>query len=128
MRTKRQWVHDQLRERLLSKSSWLMDLTNECTATFSELLGSEWSPEFERLMRNRLVMGALRYGRIQDNRGKKYLRVKDAIRRLNEYEEGGNLEHLVDAANLILLEFECGAHPKKHFNSVDDGQHCEVAV
>ena len=29
-----------------------------------ELKASEWSPEFEQLMRNRLVMGGLRYGKL----------------------------------------------------------------
>ncbi len=40
-----------------------------------------------------------------------------------EYIETGNDELLVDVANLCMKEFAVGNHPKKHFNSVDDGEH-----
>lgn len=93
---------------------------------FEDLVRSEWSPAFEQLMRNRLLMGALRYGRISENRGKPYDRIRDAMRRLERYEVCGNLEDLVDAANLALLEFECGVHPRRHFSAADDGQHCPL--
>lgn len=36
--------------------------------TLEELRESEWSEEFEKFMRNRLIMGAIRYGRLSDNR------------------------------------------------------------
>lgn len=98
---------------VLSKKSYL----------FEELSETEWSYEFERLMRNRLIMGALRYGRIGLKGKPKYDRVSSMIKRLNNYQESGNKEFLVDIANLCLLEFiECN-HPKQHFNSIDDGEH-----
>jgi hypothetical protein len=86
---------------------------------------SEWVPEFEKLQRNRFVMGALRYGTMEENRRNKtpYNRVDSMIKRLHAYAETGNLEHLVDIANLAMLEFDQSLHPKKHFNAIDsDGR------
>lgn len=89
-----------------------------------ELRLSEWSPEFEKLMRNRMLMGAFRYGKLHEPSNKTHKRIESAIRRLNKYLETGNDELLVDVANLCLCEFEVGKHPKKHFKSIDDGDHC----
>lgn len=87
---------------------------------------SEWSHMFEGLMRNRLVMGALRYGKLHAKDKPQYDRVKSMIKRLNKYNESGNMELLVDVANLCLLEFEECNHPNKHFYSIDDGEHVSL--
>lgn len=87
------------------------------------LRSSEWSPEFERLMRNRLIVGSFRYASMTDPHRPQYKRTESAVKRLCEYRETGNLELLVDAANLCLLEFVHGDHPLKHFNAKDDGEH-----
>jgi len=92
--------------------------------SLAELRRTEWSPRFESLMRNRLLMGSFRYGRMKDPaKTGRFDNIKDAIRRLQEYQETGNDELLVDAANLCLIEFQAGAHPRKHFMAADDGQH-----
>ncbi len=124
--SKKQWVHDRLRERLHAKAGiTTFELMGE-KRDVASLHSTEWSPEFEQLMRNRLIMGAMRYGTMKRNRGKPYDRTGDAVRRIKRYQESGNDEDLVDAANLLLLEFECGTHPNKHFASVDDGEHCKL--
>lgn len=91
-----------------------------------KLAQSEWSYEFEELMRNRLIMGVFRYGYKLGAKGKpQFDRIGSAIRHLKQYRDTGNLEHLVDAANLCLVEFVEGKHPNQHFNAVDDGDHAE---
>ena len=90
------------------------------------LYESEWSPRFEKYMRNRLVMGALRYGKINAPNKPKYCRVESMVKRLNQYQKTGNLEILVDVANLCLLEFEEGNHPNKHFNALCENEHVKV--
>lgn len=87
---------------------------------YNDLLKSEWSHEFERLMRNRLVMGALRYGLLRRKDSKIYDRVGSMMRRLKKYQETGNKEFLVDVANLCLVKFVCCKHPNAHFHSQDN--------
>ena len=87
------------------------------------LLKTEWSRDFEEKMRNRLVLGAFRYGCIGRAGKKRWHRTADIQRRAALYQETGNTEHLVDIANLALLEYVEGRHPKKHFASHDDGEH-----
>jgi hypothetical protein len=95
-------------------------------APLSELVRTDWSPEFERLMRNRLIQGSFRYGRLgKDKAGMQFDRVASIKRRLANYEATGNIENLVDIANTALLEFVEGIHPAKHFHSTDDGVHDE---
>jgi hypothetical protein len=108
-----------------------------------KLFESERLDGFYSLMCNRLVMGALRYGplagahhakhgfRADLNKEKREregyplpkmpgsVRVQSAINRLFKYQETGNREHLVDAANMCGIEFEFGNHPRGHFEAID---------
>lgn len=93
--------------------------------SLSDLRRTEWSRTFESLMRQRLLMGAFRYGLMKNKREQGYDLIKNIRVRLATYEKTGNLEQLVDIANLALLEFEHTRHPTAHFKSVDDGEHCE---
>lgn len=96
--------------------------------SFEELVKSEWSNEFEKFMRNRLILGAIRYGRIGAKNKTKYDRVSSMQKRLQKFKESGNKEFLVDVANLCLLEFvECN-HPNEHFSPIDDGEHVSANV
>lgn len=87
------------------------------------LRGTEWSREFETLMRNRLVMGRFRYAPVHSAEKCAKDNIGAAQKRLRLYLETGNVEHLVDAANLCLIEFEHGNHPERHFAASDDGEH-----
>ena len=109
---------------------WKCDMpeieTNPTKNIIDDLFQSEWSDQFEKLCRNRLVMSALRYGKLNDPDKAKYDRTESIKHRIKFYEETGNLEYLVDIANLAMLEFEEGCHPLKHFKSIDDGEHVEI--
>ena len=87
-----------------------------------ELEKSEWSDEFELLMRNRLLFGAFRYGLFKNAEPNIEL-IKDVIRRIKEYIKTGNQEFLVDAANLCMCEFITPSVSNAHFLSIDDGKH-----
>jgi hypothetical protein len=71
-------------------------------------------------------MGGIRYGLLHEPGKPKYDRIQSAIKRLEKYRQTGNLENLVDIANMCLLEFEEGEHPNRHFKSIDDGEHTGV--
>lgn len=70
-----------------------------------KLRETEWSADFERLMRNRLVMGAIRYGAIGAAGKPKYDRIGRAIKELDAFRKDQNTERLVDVANMMLLHF-----------------------
>lgn len=88
---------------------------------------TEWSEEFESLMRNRLIMGAFRYGRLCAPGKLDFDRVRAMRERLQAYRETGNKEFLVDIANMALLEFEEGGDAGTYFRSVDDVKHAEAS-
>ena len=89
--------------------------------------GVFWSADFERLMRNRLLIGHYRYGGLADEPPfKRFDNIGSAIARLKRYLTDGNVEHLVDAANLCLVEFvKPDCHPNPSLRPVDDGPHKE---
>lgn len=95
-------------------------------APLEELKQSEWSPVFEQLMRNRLIMGSIRYGRLCAHGKPQLDRIGSMLKRLNLYTKTGNMELLVDIANMCLLEFMEGNHPTRHFHAVDDGEHINI--
>jgi len=93
---------------------------------YEELVQTEWCYEFEQLMRNRLIMGAFRYGTFAEHEAvgfNGFDNVQSAIDRLSEYQKTGNMEHLVDAANLCMKEFRVGDHPNRHWEAQDDNMH-----
>lgn len=108
-------VSEYLRDSLMSKSHELDSMA------LNRMLYTEWSEEFERLMRNRLIMGALRFGRLSQKRppGITSFHIKYIKDKLNEYTFTGNLEMLIDIANLCLIEWKHSTHPRKHFKAID---------
>lgn len=116
-------LHDIMRERLLRRAG--LAPVAAARHTLDQLAASQWSPEFERFMRNRLIMGALRYGLIGSTGKPRYDRLAGIEKRMSQYRQTGNLEFLVDVANLALLEFVEGEHPLKHWAETHD-DHCGI--
>lgn len=112
-----------LRDRLLSGIAGLKP-----DRTYEEIRQASWSYQFERFMRQRLIMGSIRYGGGLNDPDKPAYDCLGAIaKRLQEYERTGNDELLVDIANLAMVEFEEGFHPKKHFHAKErNEQHTGV--
>ena len=119
-------IHDVLRTRLLARAGLLHTRRN--ALKYEDLKSSEWSDEFETLMRNRLIIGALRYGKINALNKPIYDRIKGALKRLTQYQQTGNTECLVDVANMALLEFIEGKHPNKHWSDINNDHCCEHKI
>ena len=90
---------------------------------YESLCRTEWSKKFEALMRNRLIVGAMRYGLLNAPGKRKYNRVDSIIKRLEHYKSDRNAEHLIDAATLSMLEFEEGDNV---LFAQDDGEHVQA--
>lgn len=70
---------------------------------------------FVQMMANRLSVGFYRYG--PNSKKQNYLRrIKGAIA---HYDDTGNTEFLIDAANYCWLEFDLPSHPRAHFECSD---------
>lgn len=95
------------------------------TESLEELRRTEWSSIFESLMKNRLLVGRFRYGRMDDESKGDYDHIGSIRKRLDLYVKSGNKEHLVDIANLCLVEFVHCKHPDAHFDAQDDSEHCK---
>ena len=115
-------VTEHIRHRLLERAGLI---PQPLLPPLEQLRETEWCSEFEQLMRNRLILGAFRYGLFSSN-SKTAWRMMDSIhKRLSLYSTDGNLEHLVDAANLLMLEYLKGIRAGQRVRSVDDGEHVE---
>ena len=95
---------------------------------YQDLEKTEWSEEFEGMMRRRLIIGACRYGLLGAPGKPQYDRLANIVKRVALYRSTGNREFLVDIANLALLEYVEGDHPEGHFCAHDDlaEAHAEV--
>jgi len=115
-------THDILRERLELQAGLFPPC--EPAPTLPEIYKMQWSAEFERAMRDRMAQGYFRYGSLQAQIGKHpFDNIGSVLKRLSLYNRDGNREHLVDVANLCLVEFT--VHPEKPFKAADDGHHTE---
>lgn len=91
-----------------------------------EIRKTEWSPLFEKLMRNRLAMGIFRYGPIATQNLGSYDMPAEAIKRIELFINTSNLEYLIDAANICMLAFIQGEQEGLSMKSIDDGCHNKV--
>jgi len=89
------------------------------------LRSTERSESFETFRMNRKIMGALRYGLFGALNKRSWDRLAAMENKIRLYRADGNDEHLIDIANYAELEYAEGNHSKKHFNSIDDSNHCK---
>lgn len=118
--TNTQW----LRDRLYTQAGIDPRPLGHRTQSLEQVFRGQWSAEFERYMRNRLAMGYFRYTPLSEQDGT-YDNVGSCRKRLALYDQTHNMEHLVDVANICLVEFVTGTHPDRHFEATDDGIHTE---
>lgn len=80
---------------------------------------TEWSRAFIEGMLNRMTVSFFKYGALKDA----YPHDVDALaslqKRLEKYQEDGNTEWLIDAANFCMIEFLCPRRSDAHFTPQD---------
>lgn len=112
----------------MSVSAWLRRAALERVGANFQTAENQCSARFLALMQNRLEVGAYRYHDLHSPIAPRYLNITSARERLAAYLVSGNMEHLVDAANLAMVEFVRaplgrGEHLKPTWEPADDGTH-----
>lgn len=117
-------IHDILRNRLLIRAGIFEPLPKLTMADLEKEVDEKvWCKEFFVLMRNRLLMGRLRYGPKKSKSNYDYVEAIES--KLKLYKETGNDELMVDIGNYSMLQFSHGTHPNKHFSALDDSTHAK---
>lgn len=94
-----------------------------------ELAHSEWCEAFEAYRRNRMLMGAFRYGLCASpEKWDGYDLVAGLKKKVAAYERTGNTEMMVDVGNYAMLIFMKPNHPRAHFRALDEHAHCPAEV
>jgi DNA/RNA-binding domain of Phe-tRNA-synthetase-like protein len=85
-----------------------------------DVLQTEFSEEFIDKMKNRMITSYYKYGKVADNYGKqKRDAIKNLEKRIRKYQETGNTEWLIDAANFTMIEFMYPQHENAHFKATN---------
>lgn len=93
----------------------------ECDFSYEEIRALQWDDEFEEYCRNRMIMGAFRYGTLPTNRDKDSSHLFQSIKdRLDLFLKTHDLELLVDIANFARVGFyNCKDKKDYTFGKVD---------
>jgi hypothetical protein len=94
----------------------------------SEILSVEYSTEFDEQRENRVVASFYKYGPAKENYGRGLVDALGSLGNcLKKYQETGNTEYLVDAANYAMFEYMFPQHPKAHFRATDSKESAGIA-
>lgn len=80
---------------------------------------TEVSNSFLQGMADRMAMSFFKYGKVADAYPHKVDAIQSMQVRLDRYAKDGNTEHLMDAANFLMIEFMHPKHPDAHFTPED---------
>lgn len=69
-----------------------------------------------------MIVSFCKYGPIKQGFPHKINAIDSLKQRLEKYQQTGNLEFVVDAANFCLIEFLCPSHPKPFFKGTDSDE------
>jgi len=88
--------------------------------TPDEILKTEFSNDFVQKMKNRMATSFYKYGTVRDAMTKKgFDALGSAQQRIELYKKDGNAEWLVDAGNMLMMEFMFPQHEEGHFRATD---------
>lgn len=83
-----------------------------------EILETEFSEDFVKKMKNRMMTSFYKYGPLEQNVGT-VNEIRSLKERLELYNQTGNTEWLVDVANFAMIEFMYPKHKNAHFRATD---------
>ena len=80
---------------------------------------SEFSDQFVQGMYDRMAVSYFKYGKVSDGYPKPLSALASLGQRLVKYQETGNTEYLIDAANFAMIEFMRPSVVGAHFTPTD---------
>ena len=80
---------------------------------------TEHSEPFLRGMMDRMLVSFFKYGRVADAFPHRVNALDSLQARLAKYQETGNTEYLIDAANFAMIEFMYPSRSDAHFTPTD---------
>lgn len=78
--------------------------------------------DFLGYMRNRMDQSRGKYGELSFEKAKLTDQIRSMIARVKKYEQTGNTEWLVDAANFLMIEFLFPQHHEAHFRATSSSE------
>lgn len=83
---------------------------------------TEYSSEFLQGMVDRMALSFFKYGAVREAYPARLNALESLQKRLVKYQETGNTEFLMDAANFAMIEFMAPRHPEAHFKPTDSDE------
>lgn len=80
---------------------------------------TEVSLAFLQGMVNRMAVSFHKYGPVKDAYPHTVSAIKSLLDRLDQYQQTGNTEWLIDMANFAMIEFMHPGHPDAHYRPTD---------
>jgi hypothetical protein len=88
--------------------------------TVEQIIARDWNSDFIQRMQNHIVVSHYKYGWTADTYAHKLADpYACAMQRMELYQKTGNTEHLIDAANFMMIEYTYPQHPQAHFRGTD---------
>lgn len=88
----------------------------------------EYSDRFDELRQNRVGVSFFKYGPAADNFGKRLVNALESHDLcIKKYQETGNTEYLVDAANYLMFEFMYPQKPGAFFKATDSKESAGIS-
>lgn len=88
-----------------------------------EVLSTEFSEIFIEKMKQSMYMSFFKYGPIKENYGGKLVKAIDNLEiRLEKYKSTGNIEYLIDIANMAMIEYKYPQHPNAYYKAGAEGE------
>lgn len=86
-------------------------------------MSQEYSEEFDRLRKNRVETSYYKYGPARKNFANWNVQAIPTMERcIKKYQETGNREYLLDAANYLMFEYMFPQHKKAHFRATSSDE------
>jgi hypothetical protein len=85
-----------------------------------KILNTEYNSDFDEKRKSAMILSFHKYGAVKANYATGNVNAIDTLKkRLQLYEETGNIEWLIDVGNMAMIEFTHPQHPNAHYKKTE---------